>query len=54
VTAVLPLVMFVLAGLLFGGIYSLRKQGAGRGVQVIFGLLGTLALAAGVLWMWPE
>jgi hypothetical protein len=51
---VLALLLFVLAGVLVGGIVSLQRQGAGRGIQLALGVLAALALAGGVLWLWPE
>lgn len=52
-STVLALLLFVLAGLLAGGVWSLHKQGASRGLQSMLAVLAGLALAGGVLWLWP-
>ncbi|MEV0328552.1 hypothetical protein AB0H63_19205 [Micromonospora echinospora] len=52
--AVLPSLLLILAGLLVGGVVSLHRQGASRGVVVVTGLLALLATAGGVLWLIPE
>jgi hypothetical protein len=48
-TAVLPVLLFALAGVLIGGAWSLHRQGASRPVQLVMGLLGLLALVAGAV-----
>jgi hypothetical protein len=50
-SAVLPIVLLGLAGLLVGGAISLRRQGAGLLVVGVVGLLGLVSALAGVLWM---
>ncbi|MEV4628395.1 hypothetical protein AB0J90_19210 [Micromonospora sp. NPDC049523] len=45
--------LFVLAGVLVGGVWSLRRQGASVGVIGFVGLLALLATAGGVLWLLP-
>jgi hypothetical protein len=43
--------MFVVAGVLVGGVWSLSKQGASK---VLLGIMlgaAALALAAGILWL---
>ncbi len=49
--AVLPILLLGLAGVLVGGIVSLRQQGARWPVLGFVGLLAALAAAGGVLWM---
>ena len=51
--AVLPIVLFALAGVLAGGAWSMYRQGAARGVIGFVGLLALLATAGGVLWLVP-
>jgi hypothetical protein len=53
VSSVLALVLIVLGGVLVGGAWSLRQQGAGRGAVGLMVVLAVLALAAGVAWWWP-
>ncbi|EEP70866.1 hypothetical protein MCAG_01193 [Micromonospora sp. ATCC 39149] len=50
---VLPTLLLILAGLLVGGVFSLRRQGASRGAVVVTALLALLATAGGVLWLLP-
>jgi hypothetical protein len=52
-TAVLPVVLFALAGVLAGGAWSMRRQGASPGAIGFVGLLALLASAGGVLWLIP-
>jgi hypothetical protein len=47
VSAVIPILLLALAGILSGGAFSLRKQGASRGV-VVFALVG------GIFWLVPS
>ncbi len=49
----LAVVLCAVGGVLIGGAWSLRGQGAGRPAIVVVALLGVLALAGGVLWMLP-
>nr|MDT0662028.1 hypothetical protein [Micromonospora sp. DSM 115978] len=51
--AALPIVLFALAGVLVGGVWSLRGQGASRGVIGLVGVLALLSAAGGVLWLLP-
>jgi len=51
---VLPVLLFAASGVLFGGAWSLRGQGARKPVVVITAVLGLLALAGGVLWLLPK
>lgn len=48
-----PVLLLGLAGLLVGGIVSLHRQGAGRAILVLLGVLAGLAFAGGVLWLIP-
>ncbi len=50
----LSVVMFALAGILMGGAWSLRGQGASTVAVVVVAVLGVLALAAGVAWLLPK
>jgi hypothetical protein len=49
VTNVLPIALLGLAGMLVGGAWSLRRQGAPVVSVLVLGLLALLAAAAGVL-----
>jgi hypothetical protein len=42
--------LFILAGFLIGGTWSLYKQKVPALVTILCGLLAAMALAAGVLW----
>jgi hypothetical protein len=46
--------LFILGGLLAGGTVSLVKQGATKFSVVLTGALALLAIAAGILWMFPR
>jgi hypothetical protein len=50
----LAVVLCAVGGVLLGGAWSLRSQGAGRPAIVAVAVLGVLALAGGVLWMLPR
>jgi hypothetical protein len=50
---VLPVVLCAAGGILLGGAWSLRGQGAGRAVVVTVALFGLLALAGGIAWLLP-
>jgi hypothetical protein len=52
-SAVLPILLFALAGVLVGGAWSMHRQGATRGVVGFVGVLALLATAGGVLWLMP-
>jgi hypothetical protein len=52
-SAILPILLFALAGVLVGGAWSMHRQGAGRGVIVLVGALALLAAVGGVLWLVP-
>jgi hypothetical protein len=49
---VLPVVLIGGGGVLLGGAWSLRSQGAGKSALIV-ALLGVLALAAGILYLIP-
>jgi hypothetical protein len=49
-----PVLLCAAGGILLGGSWSLRGQGAARAAVVLVAVLGVLAVAAGVLWMLPE
>jgi hypothetical protein len=50
---VLPVLLFGLAGVLLGGMVSMRRQGAGRVTLLVMGVLALLATVGGVLWLLP-
>jgi hypothetical protein len=50
----LPVVLCAAGGVLLGGAWSLRGQGAGRVVYWLVAVLGLVALLAGVFWMLPK
>lgn len=50
----LPVVLIAVSGVLFGGAWSLRGQGASRFAIGLVAFLGVLALAGGILWMLPK
>ena len=49
--SVLPILLLGLAGLLVGGVVSLRQQGARWPVIGFVGLLAAVSAVAGVLWL---
>ena len=51
--AALPIVLFALAGVLAGGVWSLLRQGASRPMIGLVGALALLSAAGGVLWLLP-
>jgi hypothetical protein len=50
----MPVVMFALGGIMLGGAWSLRGQGASKVAVVVVALLGLLAVAGGVAWLLPK
>ena len=48
-SSVLPIALFALGGVLLGGAWSLRRQGAPMSTVIVLGVLAALAVAAGVL-----
>jgi len=53
-SAVLPILLLALAGILVGGAWSSYRQGASPKVIVVIVLLALVSAAGGVLWMLPE
>jgi hypothetical protein len=53
VSAVLPIALMALAGVLVGGAWSLHRQGAARATVAVVGVLAAVALAGGILWLLP-
>jgi hypothetical protein len=51
--AVLPILLFALAGVLVGGAWSTYRQGAAKGLIGFLAVLALLATAGGVLWLVP-
>lgn len=51
--SVYPLLLLGLSGLLFGGAWSLRQQGASGVAIGITAALALVALVGGVLWLLP-
>jgi hypothetical protein len=51
---VVPVLLFAVSGVLFGGAWSLRGQGAAKRAVVVVVVLAVLALAGGVLWLLPK
>lgn len=51
--SLLPVLLFGLAGVLAGGAWSIHRQGSGRGAIAVMVTLAVLALAGGILWLWP-
>ena len=49
-----PVLLCAAGGILLGGAWSLRSQGAARAAVALVAVFGLLALAAGVLWMLPK
>ena len=52
-TAVLPILLIALAGLLLGGAVSMHRQGAARGMVGLLAVLSAIAAVSGVLWLLP-
>jgi hypothetical protein len=52
VGTVLPILLLGLAGLLVGGVFSMKQQGAGPVPIVVLAVLAVVAAAGGVLWLW--
>ncbi|MGY0230790.1 hypothetical protein [Longispora urticae] len=50
----MSIVLLALAGILFGGAWSLQQQERSKVAVAIVGLLGVLSLAGGILWMFPK
>ena len=52
-SAVLPVALLALAGILSGGAVSLHRQGVGKGPVGFVGVLAALSAVGGVLWLVP-
>ncbi|MEO3769320.1 hypothetical protein [Micromonospora sp. B9E7] len=52
-SAALPTLLLILAGVLVGGAWSLYRQGASKGAVGVTALLAVLATVGGVLWLLP-
>ncbi|MGH3713997.1 MAG: hypothetical protein ACRDT4_11135 [Micromonosporaceae bacterium] len=52
--ALAPVLLLGLAGILGGGAWSLRQQGASGTAIGVVSLLAVVAFAGGVLWLLPE
>jgi hypothetical protein len=50
---VIPVVLFLVAGFLIGGVISLVRQGASRFSIGLVAVLAALAAAGGVAWLLP-
>jgi len=49
---IVPVLLLGLAGILVGGAWSLRRQGAPSAAVVVMGVLAALAFAGGLLRLW--
>jgi hypothetical protein len=49
----MAIVLFVVAGILTGGVISLIKQGATKFTIGLVGVLAALAAAGGIAWLLP-
>jgi hypothetical protein len=49
----MAIVLFIVAGILVGGVISLVKQGATKFSIGLVAVLAALAAAGGVLWLMP-
>jgi hypothetical protein len=52
-SAILPILLLALAGILSGGAYSLYKQG-GKRLAGLVAVLAAFALFGGILWLVPS
>lgn len=52
--ALAPILLLGVAGMLGGGAWSLRQQGASGVAIGVVGVLAVLAFVGGVLWLLPE
>lgn len=52
-SGLIPILLFALAGIMFGGTWSLYKQGSHKAVVLIVGIIGLIAAAGGVAWLMP-
>jgi|tagenome__1003787_1003787.scaffolds.fasta_scaffold17688673_2 hypothetical protein len=51
--AIVPILLFVVAGVLVGGVVSLVQQGATRFSIGVVAVLAALAAAGGIAWLVP-
>jgi uncharacterized protein YhhL (DUF1145 family) len=49
VTGVLTVVLFALGGVLIGGAWSMRQQGASKYAVMLFGVMAVMSVTAGAL-----
>ncbi len=47
----MSIVLLAIAGLLFGGTWSMYQQGASKPVIAVFAALAVLATVGGVMWL---
>ncbi len=52
--SLLPVLLFIVAGMLTGGALSLHRQGTGRAPVIGVAALAVLAALGGVLWLLPD
>ena len=52
-SSIAPILLLGLGGILGGGAWSVHKQGAPKLVVIALGVVALLAVAGGVLWMFP-
>jgi len=52
--SILPIALFALAGVLVGGAFSMHRQGASRTAIGVLAVLAAVALAGGILWLYPN
>ncbi len=52
-SAIWPVLLLGVAGVLVGGAVSMKRQGAGLVPVGLVGVLALLAAAGGVLWLMP-
>ena len=51
--SILPVLLFALGGVLVGGAYSVRAQGAPKLFVILLLTLAVLSVGGGVLWLLP-
>ncbi len=52
-SSVAPVLLLGLAGILVGGVVSLRQQGASKFSIILVAVFAVVAAAGGILWMLP-
>jgi hypothetical protein len=50
---IIPVILFIVAGVLTGGVIQLAKSGATKFSIGLVGVLAALAVAGGVAWLLP-